>query len=118
MVIRVLLVLAVLAVLYSCGQASSPTEKHEIGEDSNSRNGKISFVRGASIYEMNADGTGVSRVTDPSIDVFQAVMSPNREKIAFVPNGTSDLYTMNADGTDLTRVTKGYNDVPIGWHSE
>jgi Tol biopolymer transport system component len=72
-------------------------------------NGKISFSRvtsdtGSTIYEMNADGTGVTSVTDPSLDIVSAAISPNGEKIALVTNPPDDLYVMNADGTDLTHI--------------
>jgi Tol biopolymer transport system component len=53
---------------------------------------------------MNADGTGVTRVTDPSVNILQANMSPNGKKIAFIRSDTYDLYVMNADGTGLTRI--------------
>ena len=73
----------------------------------NVKNGKITFLRTlgvTSIYEMNADGTGVTRVTDPSVNILQANMSPNGKKIAFIRSDTYDLYVMNADGTSLTRI--------------
>jgi Tol biopolymer transport system component len=113
MVVRVLLVLTALAVLYGCGQASSPAGKQEkqggVEEAQQVENGKITFSRvtsdiGSTIYEMNADGTGVTNVTDPSLDILSAAMSPNGEKIAFLTNPPNDLYVMNADGTDLTHI--------------
>jgi hypothetical protein len=60
------------------------------------------------LYRMNADGSGVTRLTNsPTID-FQPDWSPDGTKIAFVSNrtGNNDIYLMNADGsgtpTDLT----------------
>jgi Tol biopolymer transport system component len=71
-------------------------------------NGKITFFRGtgdgSNIYEMNADGTGVTSVTDPSLAPLSLAISPDGEKIAFVNNPPDDLYVMNADGTDLTHI--------------
>jgi hypothetical protein len=68
------------------------------------------------IYSMNADGTGVTRLTnDPAYDL-EPSWSPDGTKIAFVstrvdPNPTcgsckTDLFTMNADGSNLNNVTK------------
>src|SRR5215210_3586721 len=164
MAVRILLVLAVLAVLYGCGQESSPAgkqEKHGGVEEAQPKtvtpapdkeeetttvvagnmpttgqqnevtaaggqqrsggagdqqqeaqqvaNGKITFLRstsdtGSTIYEMNPDGTGVTNITDPSLDILSAGISPNGEKIAFATSGTYGLYMMNADGTDRTRI--------------
>jgi WD40-like Beta Propeller Repeat len=71
---------------------------------SNGKNGKIVFLDGSRIYEINPDGTGQTSVTGPSVDVLAtADMSPNGEKIAFV-NESGDLYVMNADGSDRTRI--------------
>jgi TolB protein len=67
------------------------------------------------IYKMNADGSGVARLTnDPAFDDSPA-LSPDGQKIAFLtarhdPNPTFpdleyELYIMNIDGSNLRRLT-------------
>ena len=70
---------------------------------------------------MNADGSGVTRLTDKG--VHQAVWSPDGSHIAFArynseqarrcPN--SDIHVMNADGSGQTRLTQGYYAVKPSW---
>ena len=85
------------------------------------------------IYTMNADGTGVRRLTNNTTGIRQsepdwspeggrtAVMdwdpdwSPDGTRIAFTSNrdGNDEIYTMNADGTGVRRLT--HNDVDLDW---
>jgi len=64
------------------------------------------------VYVMNADGTGIKRLTDNDYADNQAVWSPDGRRIAFLSGrdhqGTfaNDLYVMNVDGTNVTRVTE------------
>ena len=64
--------------------------------------------REKAIYRMQADGTGVVRLSGPApaSDSFPA-WSPDGTKIAFVSNrdGNPELYVMNADGSNQTRIT-------------
>ena len=46
--------------------ASERTQSAKLVED---LNGKITFLRSGNIYEMNADGTGVTKVIDTSFDI-------------------------------------------------
>jgi Tol biopolymer transport system component len=56
---------------------------------------------------MNADGTGVKRLTDDPGDDLLPAWSPDGTKIAFVRGvGTNpDIYVMNADGTGASQLT-------------
>lgn len=70
-------------------------------------NGKIAFVSdregGHDIYTMNADGTGVKKLTNLG-ECADPVWSPDGNRIAFthVLNGFSKIYRINADGTGLS----------------
>jgi len=82
---------------------------------------KIAFVRfregGAGIWVMNADGTGLRRITDGGPDVdgtdLGPAWSPDGSRIAFAregrpakaATGNADIYVVNADGTDVVRLT-------------
>ena len=52
------------------------------------------------VYVMNADGSGVTRLTDNEADDTGPRWSPNGRRIAFSSNrdGDWDIYVMNADG--------------------
>jgi len=73
--------------------------------------GKIAFTSNRDgndeIYVMNADGTGVTRLTDNPASDQQPAWSPDGSRIAFTSNrdGGFDIYVMNADGTGVTRLT-------------
>jgi Tol biopolymer transport system component len=67
------------------------------------------------IYLMNADGTGVTRLTFMDPDLVRSdirsnhdpIWSPNGSKIAFVSerDGNEEIYIMNADGSEQTNLT-------------
>jgi TolB protein len=70
-------------------------------------------IKTASIYVMNADGTGLTKIThDENEGSFRPCWSPQGDRIvftriAFGPHGGPfDLYTMNPDGTDITALTQ------------
>jgi Tol biopolymer transport system component len=73
---------------------------------------KIAFTRGtehgAQIFAMNANGTGVRRLTDGPGRNDLPEWSPDGTRIAFISkrDGNRELYVMNADGTSETRLTR------------
>lgn len=57
----------------------------------------------AAVFVVNADGTGVTRLTHWTMDACCAVSwSPDGERLLFDAGGS--LYTMNADGSDVSQV--------------
>jgi Tol biopolymer transport system component len=66
----------------------------------------------AEIYLVNADGSGLTRLTDnPSSDT-SPTWAPDGSQLAFVSDRAAepdlyDLYVMDADGTNVVRLTEG-----------
>jgi Tol biopolymer transport system component len=71
------------------------------------------------IFTANADGSGLTKITDnPKYDA-EPVVSSDGKQIVFGSQreGNFDVYSMNADGTNIRRLTDrmGYNGGP--WYS-
>jgi TolB protein len=60
-----------------------------------------------SIVVMNADGTGLRRLTDATADNFASSWSADGRRIAFTSrrDGNREVYVMDADGSRPTRLT-------------
>jgi Tol biopolymer transport system component len=64
------------------------------------------------VYVMNADGSGVTRLTHDSASDVEATWSPHGSKIAFV-SGTAQgaqIRVMNADGSGVVALTSASQD--------
>jgi Tol biopolymer transport system component len=57
---------------------------------------------------MNADGSGVQRVTDHPADDTAPAWSPDGTRLAFQTNrdGNSEIYSIAVDGTGLTNLSR------------
>jgi len=85
---------------------------------------KIAFMNRAntsgfptSIWVMNADGTGRTKLTNDTND-REPVWSPDAKRIAFssTRDGQREIYVMNADGSNQTRLTNNPDlDLSPAW---
>jgi len=64
------------------------------------------------IYVMNADGSGLKRLTNNPAGDFKPVWSPDGRMIAFESDrdGNRNIYIMNADGSGLKNLTNSPDD--------
>ena len=75
--------------------------------------GRVKLLGSFDIYLMNADGSGLTQLTDDAGRDFNPSWSPDGQRIVFISDrdGDSDIYTMNADGSGS--ITKLTHDVEI-----
>jgi TolB protein len=73
---------------------------------SNKATGRIAFING-DIYTMNADGTGLTNLTNNPANYALLKWSPDGKKLSFTmdPYGKGEGYVINADGSGLTNLT-------------
>ena len=90
--------------------------------------GKIAFDASFVLYVMNADGSGLGRLTPDSWTVGEPVWSPNGTKLAFIRgavdpdegvNPVAELYVVAADGSGLRRLTRDrFQDFSPTWSAD
>jgi Tol biopolymer transport system component len=111
-----LLTAGLMAGIWSVRQPSQRQPGHRPGAGAASH---IAFSRGGpngGIYEMNPDGTGVTRVTFQEGDTDPA-WSPDGSKVAFdrFQKGNEGIYVMNADGAQVVRLTSDNTGSDPAW---
>ena len=70
------------------------------------------------IYVINADGTGLRRLTRNAASDGEPVWSPDGRRIAFIRDRdrhTANIYVMNADGSGQRRLTPTLHRQTGGW---
>lgn len=70
------------------------------------------------IYVMNADGSGVTRLTNHPANEGDPAWSPDNSRIVFTSNrdGNSEIYVMNADGSNVINLSNHpASDVQPAW---
>jgi len=96
---------------------ATPTTTTTTPESTSS--GKIAFQSDRDgdneIFVMNADGTGVTQLTDNDDWDRVPVWSPNGKQIAFVSDryGDNEIFVMNADGSNV--VSLGQQGYATSW---
>ena len=76
--------------------------------DLTSLSGRIVFDNFQDVWSINADGTGLRRLTRSPWPEFQATWSPDGRFIAYrsEPNGHPEIWVMDADGSGQHRLTR------------
>jgi Tol biopolymer transport system component len=101
--VRLLVVVGLVLVSATALQAAGAT---------NAPTGRIAFSMGGQahedIYAVNADGTGLVRLTDDPAADFDPSWSPDGGRIAYrhEDEQSGQIYVMNADGSDQRNLTR------------
>jgi TolB protein len=81
---------------------------------------QIVFVRGSTtadgdeLYTINADGTGLQRLTDNAVNEQSPHWSPDGHEMVYAADGR--IYVMNADGSDVRQLAAaGYDAYDPVW---
>ena len=109
------LVLALASVLALLVGSASGKAGEVRGARADASEGRIAFSAGQTaarqdVYIVNADASGVRRLTSSSAGEFDPSWSPTGRRIAYrreTPQGQPDIYTMNADGSQKRNLTRG-----------
>jgi TolB protein len=112
--LRWFLTTLLLAVLTACSSTSiAPVSTVTEGIDLSLLTGRIVFDNHDDVWSINADGTGLTRLTQSTWPEFDASWSPDGTLIAFrsEPKGDQEIWLMNADGSDQRRLTRGLSPV-------
>lgn len=118
-----LLIIINITFLIGCSEGNDDSD--ESGNDS-PLSGRLAFVSyddgDGEIYVMNANGTGLARLTDNSANDEQPAWSHDGSKIAFKSWGynlPSEIFKMSSDGSDIIQITHDLpdNDIEEDWPS-
>jgi TolB protein len=87
-------------------QVGTPPTTEEI--DISSLSGRIAFDNFQDVWSINADGTGLTRLTRSPWPEFQATLSPDGRFIAYrsEPHGHPEIWVMSSDGSGQHRLTR------------
>src|SRR6266480_843911 len=117
-----MVLLAVVTVAASCDYADRPVAPPEYNSAAGEGlKGTIAFDSrrdgNTEIYSMNANGTGVTRLTNNVTTDEAPAWSPNGMQIVFdsFRGGSDDIYIMNTDGTGVTRLTNSADAIRPAW---
>ena len=101
---------ALVLLLAACSGETAPSPSTPVGTRSavTSLSGRIVFDNFHDVWSINADGTGLTRLTRSPEPEFDPTWSPDGRFIAYrsEPHGYPELWLMNADGTGQHRLTR------------
>src|SRR5882762_471320 len=111
---RVVARLVVLLAFPACADSSAPAPCADLSAPPSVGTGQIAFASDCAgqfdVFLMNANGTGVQRLTEHLGFDFWPSWSPDGSRIAFTSDRDShngvvnlEIYVMNADGTGVAR---------------